>query len=146
MNDVVPHDLRLKLNALLDEAFHSGFRAGASYTRTAILNAVKIPEDISLENGVDRGSSGPSKPRARRGAVSAVISQILTAIPGATMKEIEDYAPTVDATVSLRSLSGEIRRFKGDKYIQRNQRWYLKGTESDVGGAAGVEAPAADLL
>jgi hypothetical protein len=145
MTDTLPPDLKAKLNALLDEAYGFGFRAGAAYTRNAILNAAQIPENLAAPAQVNRANGAAHKevkPRAIRGSVSLLVSKILKDMPGSTMKQIEEYAPTVDASISPRSVSGEVRRFKGTRYIQRDQRWYLKGTEPDVGGVTGVAAPA----
>lgn len=81
------------------------------------------PERVTArESGSERGP---------RGALEHAIKAALLERPGATESEIMEAMTRIDPRVSPRSVGGQLRRFRNQRYRQEGRRWFLMATEPE---------------
>jgi hypothetical protein len=132
------------MRPMLQRAFARGLNMGVEIAATANAQGIALlkrdlsemdvaPSSVSHEQEPHqarrprRATSGVKRRRAPRGAVGQAIDLVLGDKPGLRMKEIQELATELDATISRSSVTNELRRRKGLRYRQDGLQWFLIG-------------------
>jgi hypothetical protein len=130
--------------SLLAQAYRRGYRDGVASAKARIASSLS---DLDKEDVAESPAQQPGDPaknggtQSPRGAVRSVVMRILSEHPGSLVVEAQRFAAEMDASVSLNSIGGELRRLKGKFYHVRSRRWYL--TEDGKREAASIARQAA---
>lgn len=126
--------LKARWDSLALEIYEAGKRDGSAEMRKALLKLVGADsspgEPSAAPPSLTERETGSS--RAPRGALRDAIERALRERPGQTEQELQVYVGQLDRRVSPRSVGGELRRLKGDRYRQEGRKWFLL-TEDPAG-------------
>lgn len=126
--------LKARWDSLALEIYEAGKRDGSAEMRKALLKLV----GAETSPGEPFRAQAPfpekdaSSSRAPRGALRDAIERALRESPGQTEQELQAHVGQLDPRVSPRSVGGELRRLKGDRYRQEGRKWFLL-TEDPAG-------------